>query len=340
MLEVENLVQEFRREFEAIKNLEQWIQARDRYLSRERGLLTRALRSIGRLPPEERPQVGKRLNEVKEQIEALLEQRLSELKAQMTAAQLERQRVDITLPGYQYPLGMRHPLQQVREEFERIFVRMGFMVMEGPEVEEDYYNFEALNIPANHPARADQDTFYITTSLLLRTHTSPVQVRAMEKLQPPVRIVCPGRVFRRDAPDATHSPMFHQIEGLVVDEGITMGDLKGTLEFFLREAFGSEIRVRFRPGYFQFVEPGAEVDISCIFCGGNACRMCKQSGWIEILGAGMVHPNVFRFVKYDPNKYTGFAWGMGIERVAQLKYGIDDIRLFFENDLRFLRQFN
>ncbi|MBI2822877.1 MAG: phenylalanine--tRNA ligase subunit alpha [Acidobacteria bacterium] len=340
MLEVDKLAEEFRREFDSVANLQEWSQLRDRYLSRERGLLTAALKSIGKLPSAQRPQAGKRLNELKQEIEALLERRLSELKSGETARKLEQQRIDITLPGYRYPIGMRHPLQQLRQEFEQIFVRMGFAVMEGPEVEEDYYNFEALNIPPNHPARADQDTFYISDKLLLRTHTSPVQIRVMERLQPPLRIVCPGRVFRRDALDATHSPMFHQIEGLVVDEGISMADLKGTLELFLREVFGAGTRVRFRPGYFQFVEPGAEVDIGCIFCRGKGCRVCKQSGWIEILGAGMVHPNVFRAVHYDPEKFSGFAWGMGIERVAQQKYGIDDIRLFFENDLRFLQQFN
>ncbi|HEY3129668.1 MAG TPA: phenylalanine--tRNA ligase subunit alpha [Acidobacteriota bacterium] len=340
MLESEKLLQEFQSRFASIQSLEEWNQVRDHFLSRERGLLSLALKSIGSLPPQERPHQGKRLNQVKQQIEMLLQRRLEELKSAQTREQQEREKVDITLPGYRYPIGMRHPLQQIREEFEKIFVKMGFTVMEGPEIEDDYYNFEALNIPPDHPARADQDTFYITEKLLLRTHTSPVQIRTMEKVQPPVRIVCPGRVFRRDAIDATHSPMFHQVEGLVVDEGITMGDLKGTLEFFLREVFGPETIVRFRPGYFQFVEPGAEMDIRCIFCGGRECNKCKRSGWIEILGAGMVHPNVFRFVGYDPARYTGFAWGMGLDRVAQLKFGIDDVRLLFENDLRFLEQFN
>ena len=340
MPDSDQLAEAFRLELDSVDSLQAWNQLRDRYLSRERGLLTSALKQIGRLPANERPGAGKRLNEVKAEIESLLERRLGELRAKAAAEELDAARVDITLPGYAFPLGLRHPLRQVQEEFERIFVEMGFSVMEGPEVEEDYYNFEALNIPANHPARADQDTFYISDRLLLRTHTSPAQIRVMEKLKPPIRIVCPGRVFRRDATDATHSPMFHQIEGLVVDEGINMGDLKGTLECFLRESFGASTRVRFRPGYFQFVEPGAEVDISCIFCGGAGCRVCKQSGWIEILGAGMVHPNVFRSVHYDADRYSGFAWGMGIERVAQLMYGVDDIRLFFENDLRFLRQFN
>jgi phenylalanyl-tRNA synthetase alpha chain len=302
-------------------------------------LLSNLLKSIGKLPPTERPAAGKRLNEIKHQIETELDGHLLLIKNEETKERMERERIDITLPGYRYPLGLRHPLRSVQEELETIFVKMGFTAMIGPEIEHDYYNFEALNIPPEHPARADQDSFYISEQMLLRTHTSPVQIRTMEKLQPPIRIICPGRVFRRDAPDATHSPMFHQIEGLVVDEGITMADLKGTLEFFLRELFGSETRVRFRPGYFQFVEPGAEVDISCSFCGGRGCRVCKQSGWIEILGAGMVHPNVFKFVNYDSERFTGFAWGVGIERVTQLKYDIDDIRLFFENDLRFLQQF-
>ena len=222
---------------------------------------------------------------------------------------------------------------------EEIFVRMGFSVLLGPEIETDYYNFEALNIPKGHPAREDQDTLYIGGNLLLRTHTSPAQIRTMEKHQPPLRIVVPGRVYRRDSVDATHSPMFHQVEGLVVDEGISMADLKGTLELFFRELFSSETKVRLRPSYFPFVEPGAEVDISCIFCSGDGCRVCKKSGWIEILGAGMVHPKVFSMVGYDSERYTGFAWGMGIDRIAILKYQVSDMRYFFENDTRFLSQF-
>lgn len=319
--------------------MEELTEIRDRFLSRQRGLLTLEMQKLPDLPPEERPLAGRLLNELKQQISRSLAEAQQTLKRQELDAQLAQEWMDVTLPGCVSPSGTIHPLHRIRKEMEEISVRMGFAVVTGPEVETDFYNFEALNIPKTHPARDDQDTLYLNENLLLRTHTSPVQIRTMERQQPPLRIVVPGRVFRRDAVDATHSPMFHQMEGLAVDVGITLADLKGTLEVFLKELFSPKTVVRFRPSYFPFVEPGAEVDISCIFCSGDGCRVCKGSGWIEIMGAGMVHPRVFQMVGYDPEKYTGFAWGMGIDRIALLKYRIDDLRLLFENDLRFLCQF-
>lgn len=312
---------------------------RDKYLSRSRGLITLEMRKLGRLPAEERPATGRRLNQLRKRVEEALEQRLRELRSVEREAQLREEAVDISLPAYRLPRGGLHPLTRIRKEIEEIFVAMGFSIEAGPEVETDYYNFEALNLPAGHPARDAQDTFYLSPALLLRTHTSPVQIRALERKQrPPIRILAPGRVFRRDTVDATHSPMFHQAEVLVVDDGIRFSDLKGTLEAFIHAFFSARTEVRLRPSYFPFVEPGAEVDISC-FCLGKGCRTCKQTGWIEILGAGMVHPRVLEMAGYDSQRYTGFAWGMGMERMAQLKYEVSDIRLFFENDMRFLRQF-
>ena len=329
----------FQAELQEVASKPALTRLRDRYLSRQRGLLTLQLRGLGRLAPRERPLVGKSLNRIKGRIESALDERRRELEAQRRRAQLESERLDITLPGYLPPQGRSHPLTRVRREMEEIAVRMGFSVLSGPELELDHYNFEALNIPKEHPARDTQDTLYITENLLLRTHTSPVQIRTMERQAPPIRMVVPGRVYRRDTVDATHSPMFHQMEGLVVDEGITFGDLKGTLEVFLRELFSRNLKVRFRPSYFPFVEPGAEVDIECIFCSSRGCGVCKRTRWIEIMGAGMVHPQVFSMVGYDAERYTGFAWGMGIDRIAILKYRVRDLRLFFDNDLRFLRQF-
>jgi phenylalanyl-tRNA synthetase alpha chain len=310
---------------------------RVRYLGRQ-GLLTQLLRSIPSLPPHERPELGRQGNEAKAEIEALLAQRLAEVKQAERERELAAERPDLTLPGRRPPLGTLHPLTQVQDTIIEIFLGLGFAVAEGPEVESDFYNFEALNIPKDHPARDMQDTFYLSEDVLLRTHTSPVQIRTMKAQRPPVRVICPGKCYRRDA-DITHSPMFHQVEGLAVDRGISMGDLKGTLELFAREMFGSGTRIRFRPSFFPFTEPSAEVDVRCFLCGGEGCRVCKQSGWLEILGSGMVHPEVLRTVGYDPEEVTGWAFGMGVERIAMLKYGIDDIRLFFENDLRFLRQF-
>src|SRR3989339_334244 len=310
---------------------------RTRYLGRK-GLLTGLLRNIGNVNPAERPEFGKRCNEIKEDLSARIDRLLAGMALKKREEALLRERIDVTLPGRGIRRGTLHPVTQVREEICRIFAGLGFSVVEGPEVELDYYNFEALNIPKDHPARDMQDTFYVDENIVLRTHTSPVQVRTMEKSRPPVRILSPGRVYRRDS-DVSHTPMFHQIEGLLVDEGITLGDLKGGLTVFLKQMFGGETALRFRPSFFPFTEPSAEVDIRCVMCGGRGCRVCKQSGWLEILGAGMVDPEVFKNVGYDSEKFTGFAFGLGLERIAMLKFGISDIRLFFENDLRFLEQF-
>ena len=310
---------------------------RTRYLGRK-GLLTGLLRNIANVPPEERPQFGKDSNEVKEALSARIDQLLAGIASSKRDAALLSERIDVTLPGRGVRTGRLHPVTQVREEICRIFAGLGFSVVEGPEVELDYYNFEALNIPKEHPARDMQDTFYVEENIVLRTHTSPVQVRIMEKTRPPVRILSPGRVYRRDS-DISHTPMFHQIEGLLVDKGITFGDLKGVLTSFLKQVFGDETALRFRPSFFPFTEPSAEVDIQCVICRGQGCRVCGQSGWLEILGSGMVDPEVFKNVGYDPEEVTGFAFGLGLERIAMLKFGITDIRLFFENDLRFLEQF-
>jgi phenylalanyl-tRNA synthetase alpha chain len=312
-------------------------QVRVRFLGRQ-GELTQLLRSLGTLPPAERPLVGGAANEVKRELESLLESRLAEAAERERRAARVRQRPDLTLPGRRPLMGSVHPLSRVYDEIVTIFAGLGFSVAEGPEIETDYYNFEALNIPRDHPARDMQDTFYLPGDRLLRTHTSPVQIRTMQAQRPPVRIIVPGRVFRRDS-DITHSPMFHQVEGLAVDRDTSMADLKGTLQLFAQEMFGPRSRIRFRPSFFPFTEPSAEVDVVCFLCGGDGCRVCKQSGWLEILGSGMVHPQVLKNVGYDPEDVTGWAFGMGVERIAMLKYGVDDIRLFFENDLRFLRQF-
>jgi phenylalanyl-tRNA synthetase alpha chain len=289
------------------------------------------------LPKENRPAFGQAMNLLRGDVERRLEEKRQTGRLLELAA--ARRQLDVTRPGFPYPMGVEHPIKRLQAEIEEVFVGMGFQVFDLPEIEQDHYNFEALNMPANHPARDAQDTFYFDETTLLRTHCSTVQVHAMEVMAPPIRAVSTGKVYRRDFFDATHSPMFFQVDVLAVDKGITMGDLKGTLETFLKRIFHPDIRMRLRPGFFPFVEPGAEVDISCIFCYGKGCRICKQSGWIEILGAGMVHPKVLRMSGVDDSLYSGFAWGMGIDRVAILKYGIDDIRLFFENDLRFLVQF-
>jgi phenylalanyl-tRNA synthetase alpha chain len=312
---------------------------RTRYLSRKSGLLTLELQSLGKLPKEERAEFGRVANEIKVKIEGALESLATTIDRREKESALQREALDVTLPGNRRRIGHRHPLTIVRKEIEDIFISMGYTVEDGPEVESTYYNFDALNIPQNHPARDPRDTFYVAENMLLRTHTSPVQVRTMEKMQPPVRIICPGRVFRRDPLDPTHSPMFHQVEGLLVDEGITFGDLKGTLERFHKQFFGEKTKTRLRPSFFPFVEPGAEVDVSCVFCDQAGCRVCKGTGWVEVMGSGMVHPNLYGFVKYDPEKYSGFAFGGGIDRYAILKYNINDIQLFFQNDMRFLEQF-
>jgi phenylalanyl-tRNA synthetase alpha chain len=314
---------------------------RVRYLGRQ-GALTQLLRTLGTLPPEERPVVGAAANEAKRALESLLDARLAEAVASETRARRAQARLDLTLPGRRPPRGALHPLSRVHDEIVSIFLGLGFSVAEGPEIETDFYNFEALNIPRDHPARDMQDTFYVSESTLLRTHTSPVQIRTLRAAQGrvPVKIIVPGRVYRRDVPDASHSPVFHQVEGLAVDRRITMADLKGTLALFAREMFGPRSTIRFRPSFFPFTEPSAEVDVRCFLCAGQGCRACKQSGWLEILGSGMVHPRVLRNGGYDPEEVTGWAFGMGIERIAMLKYGVDDLRLFFENDLRFLKQFS
>ena len=312
--------------------------ARVKYLGKK-GELTGVLRMMGKLTPEERPVMGQLANEVRATIEEAIAEKKTVLAEKMLEAKLAAEKLDVTMPGRVQKIGYRHPLTLVMRDLEDIFIGMGFSIVEGPEVEYDYYNFQALNIPEDHPARDTQDTFYITDNILLRSQTSPVQARTMEKQKPPIRIISPGRVYRSDAMDATHSPLFHQMEGLVVDEGITMGDLKGMLETFAKTEFGEDTRIRFRPHHFPFTEPSAEVDISCFMCGGKGCRLCKGEGWIEILGAGMVHPNVLSMCGIDPEKYSGFAFGMGVERIAMLKYHIDDIRHFYENDVRFIEQF-
>ncbi|RJX16683.1 MAG: phenylalanine--tRNA ligase subunit alpha [Desulforudis sp.] len=340
MLErLEEIAQEVESSLAQIDSLEQLEELRIRYLGKK-GVLTQVLRGMGGLSPQERPLVGKAANEVKARIEGALTARASTLKELEKARRLQTERIDVTLPGTRQFLGTKHPLTIVREEIEDIFLGLGFMIVEGPEVETDYYNFEALNLPKDHPARDMQDTFFFGPEVLLRTHTSPVQVRTFEKTAPrvPLKIIAPGRVYRRDD-DATHSPMFHQVEGFAVDERITFGDLKGTLTTFARQMFSPQTKMRFRPSYFPFTEPSAEVDISCVICGGGGCRVCSHTGWLEILGSGMIHPRVLEISGYDSEKVTGFAFGMGIERIAMLKYGIDDMRLFFDNDMRFLAQF-
>ncbi|HHX23505.1 MAG: phenylalanine--tRNA ligase subunit alpha [Tepidanaerobacteraceae bacterium] len=304
----------------------------------KKGELTNILRGMAKLTPEDRPVIGKLANEIKADLEQKFTEKTQILKKQLKEKRMAEEYIDVTIPS-KISLGNRHPLTLVMDEIREIFTGLGYQVMEGPEVESDYYNFEALNTPKDHPARDVQDTFYITEEILLRTQTSPVQVRTMEEQKPPLKIIAPGRVFRSDAVDATHSPIFHQVEGLAIGEGFTMGDLKGTLVAFIKEMFGSDRKARFRPHFFPFTEPSAEVDISCIACQGKGCRICSYTGWLEILGCGMVHPNVLRNVGLDPEKINGFAFGMGVERIAMLKYGINDLRLFYENDLRFLKQF-
>jgi len=310
---------------------------RVKYLGKK-GALTLIKKGLGSLSPEERPVVGQSVNIISNRLVEKIDNALSALRNARKEESLQKERIDVTLPGRRRPTGSKHPITLVTEEITEIFAGLGFQVAEGPEIELDYYNFETLNFPKDHPARDMQDTFFIDDNILLRTHTSPVQVRTMLKHAPPVRIIAPGTVYRCDS-DATHSPMFHQVEGLMVDQGITFGDLKGILTIFVNQFFGKGIGVRLRPSFFPFTEPSAEVDIACVICKGKGCRVCKNSGWLEILGAGMVDPEVYRHVHYDPETISGFAFGMGIERLAMLKYGINDMRLLFENDLRFLRQF-
>lgn len=305
----------------------------------KKGQLTEILRSMGSLNPEERKDFGKAANTVRAEIEALLEERFASMKELHKADKFIKEKIDVTEPGTRFNLGVKHPITITIDEISRIFASMGFSIAEGPEVDTVFNNFDALNAPPNHPSRDMTDTFYITENTLLRTQTSPVQARTLMKENPPIKIISPGRCFRVDTPDATHSPMFHQVEGLLVDEGVTMADLKGTLDSFAKQLFGSKVKTKFRPHYFPFTEPSGEMDVSCFKCGGAGCRFCKGSGWIEILGCGMVHPNVLKVGHIDTEKYTGFAFGMGVERIALLKYEIDDIRLLYENDMRFIQQF-
>ncbi|QAT43300.1 phenylalanine--tRNA ligase subunit alpha [Aminipila luticellarii] len=305
----------------------------------KKGELTDILKSMGKLAPEERKSLGAAANSVRAEIEGLLEEKFAMVKEAAKQEKFKLETIDVTEPGVKYELGVKHPLTITIEEISRVFMSMGFSIAEGPEVETVFNNFDALNAGPNHPARDFSDTFYISEDILLRTQTSPVQARTLMKQKPPIKIISPGRCFRCDTPDATHSPMFHQVEGLVVDEGITMADLKGTLDSFAKQLFGSDSKTKFRPHHFPFTEPSAEMDVSCFKCGGKGCNVCKGSGWIEILGCGMVHPNVLKVGKIDTEKYTGFAFGMGVERIAMLKYGVDDIRNFYENDMRFINQF-
>ncbi|HET8790539.1 MAG TPA: phenylalanine--tRNA ligase subunit alpha [Modicisalibacter sp.] len=333
-----NLVAEARAAIAVAGELASLDEVRVRYLGKK-GEITALLKGLGKLSPDERPQAGERINQAKQQLSGELETRKRELEQAALNVRLSAERLDVTLPGRGQVNGGLHPVTRTLERIEGLFTRIGFDVAVGPEIEDDYHNFEALNIPAHHPARGMADTFYFDATRLLRTHTSPVQVRTMKNQEPPIRIVCPGRVYRSDS-DLTHTPMFHQVEGLLVDEDISFADLKGTIEDFLKAFFErDELSVRFRPSYFPFTEPSAEVDIQCVICDGDGCRVCSHSGWLEVMGCGMVHPDVFRHSGIDPERYTGFAFGMGAERLAMLRYGVNDLRLFFDNDLRFLRQF-
>ncbi len=334
---VDKLITDAKTEIEGVESSEELEAIRVKYMGKK-GKITALLKSLGELPDEERPAAGEAVNKGRKQLEETLKTSRETVRSSESAQKLRSQSVDITLPAVDHVMGHRHPINRVMEEVLDIFRGMGFSVRTGPEIEKDYYNFEALNIPKDHPARDMQDTFYFGEDTVLRTHTSPVQIRTMETEQPPLRIVSPGKVYRVDY-DVTHSPMFHQVEGFIVDDRITFSDLKGVLIEFVNQFFGEGTPVRFRPSFFPFTEPSAEVDIGCVMCSGSGCRVCSDTGWLEILGSGMIHPEVFRFVNYDPEKYSGFAFGVGIERLAMLRYGIDDIRLFFENDLRFLSQF-
>ena len=336
--QLNKILEEAKTQLEAAETLAQTDEIRVKVLGKK-GQLTEILRGMGKLSPEERKATGQMANTVRAEIEKMLEEKFEAVKKAAKEAQFKAEKLDVTEPGKSVVTGVKHPLTITIEEISRVFMNMGFSITEGPEVETVFNNFDGLNAGPNHPARDITDTFYITDDILLRTQTSTVQVRTLLKEKPPIKVIAPGRCFRCDTPDATHSPMFHQIEGLVVDEGITMADLKGTLDSFAKQLFGTSTKTKFRPHHFPFTEPSAEMDVSCFKCGGKGCRVCKGSGWIEILGCGMVHPNVLKVGNIDTEKYTGFAFGMGVERVAMLKYGVDDIRLFYENDMRFINQF-
>ncbi len=335
---LEQIREETMQALKNISGLSQLEEFRIRVLGKK-GKLTMVLREMGSLPPAERPVIGQLANEIRTSLEKELEEKANALQEAALEKRLEEETIDITVPGRKPARGNLHPNTRTLNELKDIFLGMGFDVAEGPEVEWDEYNFKALNTPENHPARDVQDTFYISDKILLRTQTSPVQIRTMLSKKPPIKIICPGRVYRSDSVDATHSPIFNQVEGLAVDRNITMGDLKGVLDVFAKQVFGPETRTKFRPHHFPFTEPSAEVDVTCAICHGSGCRVCSHTGWIEILGAGMVHPNVLRYCGIDPDIYSGFAFGMGLDRITNLRYGIDDIRLLFENDIRFLKQF-
>ncbi|HHY47123.1 MAG TPA: phenylalanine--tRNA ligase subunit alpha [Firmicutes bacterium] len=324
------------REVKAAGTTVQLDELRRKYLGRK-GMVARLFDELSRLEPDERRESGRLLNELKARCEEMISRRRAEIEREETRQALSRETIDVTMPGRRPPLGRKHPISRVFDELKEIFLRMGFEAVDGPEVELDYYNFEALNIPHNHPARDIQDTFYVTDEVLLRTHTSPVQIRTMEGRRPPIRVIVPGRAYRSDATDASHSPVFHQLEGLAVDRGVRFSDLRGTLALWAKEFFGPDTKVRFRPHYFPFTEPSAEVDVTCVMCGGHGCRLCKMTGWLEVMGAGMVHPRVLENVGYDPRELSGFAFGMGVDRLVMLKYGVSDIRLLLENDMRFLK---
>ena len=336
--ELEAIAKQALEELKGAQDLKVLDAVRVKYLGKK-GELTAILKQMGKLSAEERPVIGQLANQVRADIEQMLEQTKTDLEAKALDIRLAGETLDVTLPGQKKPLGKKHPLTIVLDELKEIVVGMGFEIATGPEVELDYYNFEALNIPKDHPSRDTQDTFYISDNVLLRTQTSPMQIRTMEKKKPPIRIIAPGRVYRSDAVDATHSPLFHQVEGLVVDKGITMADLKGTLEVFVKRLYGDSTVVRFRPHHFPFTEPSAELDVQCFHCHGEGCSLCKGEGWIEILGCGMVHPQVLLNCGIDPEEYSGFAFGLGLERMVMMRYGIDDLRLYYDNDVRFLKQF-
>lgn len=336
--QLNNIKLEAEKSLKEVKSLDDLESLRLRFLGKK-GELTAVLRGMGALSQEERPVIGQLANDVRSFVEGRIEEVAKELRDKEREKKLEAEAIDVTIPGKRRFIGKKHPLTLVLDEIEEVFISLGYEIAEGPEVELDYYNFEALNIPKGHPARDAQDTFYINDKILLRSQTSPVQIRVMEKKKPPIKIICPGRVYRSDAVDATHSPIFHQVEGLVVDQGVTMGDLIGTLQLFARRLFGEDTKIRLRPHHFQFTEPSAEVDVSCWTCGGKGCRICKDEGWIEILGAGMVHPKVLQICNIDPNEYSGFAFGLGVERTTMGRFNIDDLRHLYENDMRFLKQF-
>ncbi|MCO7223774.1 phenylalanine--tRNA ligase subunit alpha [Pleionea sp. CnH1-48] len=338
MSSLEALVTAGKEAIEQAQDLQSLEQVKVEYLGKK-GLITQQMKQLGGLPKEERPAYGQKINQAKQAVQADYDAKKEQMEQAKIAQQLANEAIDVSLPGRKASVGGVHPVNRTLERIEEFFAQLGFSVSEGPEIEDDYHNFEALNIPGHHPARAMHDTFYFSESLLLRTHTSPVQIRVMEDEKPPVRIIAPGRVYRCDS-DLTHTPMFHQVEGLLVDEKTSFADLKGVLDEFLKNFFEKDLDVRFRPSYFPFTEPSAEVDIQCVMCEGEGCRVCSHTGWLEVLGCGMVHPNVLKSVGIDSEKYSGYAFGMGVERLTMLRYGVNDLRLFFENDLRFLKQFN